>query len=95
MNLTEKTYPDQTVERAARAAGAQVMCLWQVTGPVDTQIAWLEALLINRSICIVQTFIGGGWDAYTSAQSNRADDTLVDVLNRCKVPVPVPEKIGG
>ena len=32
--------------------------------------------------------IGGGWDAYTSAQSNRVDDTLVDVLNRCKVPAP-------
>ena len=89
-----KVYPNRTVEEAARAAGAQVVCLWQMKGPPHTLIEWMEGLLINGTVCLIQTFREGGWQAYTPCQSNRTDDTLADVLNRCGVPAPAGEAEG-
>lgn len=89
-----KIYPDRTVENVARAAGAHVACLWQMKGPPGTLIAWMEAIQIHRTVCIVQTFREGGWTVYTPCQSNRVDDALADVLNRCGVPAPAG-KAGG
>lgn len=80
------TMPDRTVEMVARKAGAEVRRLWQMRGPPNTSIKWMECLSIGKSTCIVQTFEGGGWEAYTPGRSNRVDDTLADVLNRCGVP---------
>jgi hypothetical protein len=81
-------YPDQTVENAARAAGANVQVMWQIDGPKDTAIKFMECLLINRTLVIVQTFDTGGWEVLTAGRSNRIDDTLIDVLTRCDVPAP-------
>lgn len=80
-----KIYPDHALEDAARAAGATVRCLWQIPGPKDTAIAWVECLSIGSGIVIVQTFDGGGWNALSDCRTNRIDETIADVLARCGV----------
>lgn len=80
-----KIYPDHTLEDAARAAGATVRCLWQIPGPKDTAIAWMECLSIGHGIVIVETFDGGGWNALSDCRTNRIDETIADVLARCGV----------
>jgi hypothetical protein len=82
-----KTIPNRIVEEVARAAGASVQVMWVMNGPKDTQIAYIECLLINRNVVLVETFKDGGWDAFTNAATNDRDETVADVLNRCKVPV--------
>ena len=85
----KKMYPDRTIENAAREVGAQVICLWQLRGPEHTQIAWIEGLLINGEVVLIQTFAEGGWSAYTALRSNRVDETIADVLARCGISIVV------
>lgn len=80
-------YPNNTLERRAIEAGAQVRCLWQMRGPKDTGVAWLECLQIGPrgDVVIVETFHHGGWNAFSAPHSNRVYDTITDVLERCGV----------
>lgn len=78
-------YPDRTLEERCRAAGATVRCLWQMRGPKNTVIAWMECLQVGSGVVIVQTFKGGGWEAYSSLPVNEIDATVADVLARCGV----------
>lgn len=86
MTLTATTrYPDRTLEERCRAAGATVRCLWQQRGPKNTGIAWMEGLMIGAGVVIVQTYEGGGWEAYSALPVNEIDATVADVLTRCRV----------
>lgn len=82
--------PNNTVETIAAGAGARVQCLWQMRGDRHSGVAWIECLMIgNRGDkVIVTTYAHGGWDAFTAPHSNRVDDTIADVLNRCGVKAP-------
>lgn len=81
-------YPDNTLEKMAVAAGAQVHCLWQQPGPKNTSIAWIECLAIDQTIVIVETFKLGGWLPLVAVNKGRVDDTVAAVLNACEVTVP-------
>lgn len=80
-------FPNRTLEERAIAAGANVRCMWQIKGPKDTGVAWLECLQIGPrgDVVIVETFHHGGWNAFSAPHSNRVDDTIADVLERCGV----------
>lgn len=81
-----KTYPSHVLADACRAAGATVHLLWEVRGPRETAVAWMSCYQIGRSTCIVQTYSGNGWNAYTPCNSIGIEETIADVLNRCSVP---------
>ncbi|MBO6755728.1 MAG: hypothetical protein JJ902_05345 [Roseibium sp.] len=91
--MTEKTYPDQTVETAAREAGANVIVAWEMEGPKNSDVAWMTCLVIGATVVIVQTFETGGWEAYVPASDScRRDVTIDAVLRRCGViKAPSPE----
>lgn len=78
------TYPDHTLEDRCREAGAQVMVLWEIKGPKDTDIAWMTCYAISKGICVVQTFRQGGWAALTDNPSGDIAETVADVLQRCR-----------
>lgn len=88
-----KDFPNNTLEQRAREAGAEVRCVWQTRGPKDTGVAWLECLQIGSrgDFVIVETFKHGGWNAFSAPHSNRIDDTVADVLERCGVKAPAPK----
>jgi hypothetical protein len=50
-----KTYPDRTFEKAMREKGYDVLSLWCLPGPKDTEIAWIELLLVGVRMFLVQT----------------------------------------
>lgn len=87
-------YPDRTLSHMAISAGAKVRCLWEERGPKDTGVAWMECMLINDGIVIVETFKGGGWQVFLGATTLRVDDTLVEVFNHCKVKLPTEQPAG-
>lgn len=78
-----KIYPDTTLEDKCREAGATVRLMWEVPGPKNTGIAFIACYLIGTTACLVETFKGGGWDAFTPNQSNNIVDAVNDVLSRC------------
>lgn len=84
-NSRSDRFPDSTLEERCRAAGAEVRCCWQMKGPKDTAIAWMECLQIGSGIVIVQTYKGGGWEAYSALPVNEIEATVADVLARCRV----------
>jgi len=81
-------FPDLTLQNAAAAADVSCKLLWEITGPSLTNVAHLSCYALGQSLVIVETFIDGGWQAFTPNASNRIDDTIQDVFNRCKVPAP-------
>lgn len=82
-----KVFPDKTLADACRAAGARVRVVWEEKGPPNTGIEWQTCYLIGPGLCIVQTFTGGGWEAFTAPASRDIPGTIADVLNRCGAPV--------
>jgi hypothetical protein len=82
---TERIYPDQTVEKALQAAGARILPMWQVAGPRNTAIAWMECLLVNEHLVLIQTFKDGGFRAFVSMQGTTADEQVRSVLAACGV----------
>ena len=83
-----KVYPDETLVKAARAAGAVVRCLWQVKNPGGSRVAWLECWQIGGSVALIQTFDFGGWDVFTPCASRNVAETIADAFNRCGVEAP-------
>lgn len=91
-----KVEPSHVVAEAAREAfikaegghryGA-VRLLWEVPGPKDTRIAWLSFYAIGTSVCLVQTYDDGTWDALTANDTLDVKETIADVFRRCGVPV--------
>ena len=82
-------FPDQALERALRSKGYAIRCNWQIKGPKDTGIAWMECLTLggvgSTGIVIVQTYKGGGWEAYIPASNrNDIDATINGVINSLK-----------
>jgi hypothetical protein len=88
----KRTYPDQTLENAARAAGIDIAVFWEMRGPPNTFVDWMVAYSIGHTPVIVQTYKNGnGWNAFTPCQSIAVDETIADVFKRCGVE-PSPEK---
>jgi hypothetical protein len=91
MSAKQKTYPDQTFERAARAAGASVSCLWEIKGPAKTKVAWITCYAVNGCPVMVKTYTeGNGWTVYTTVYTaapatNQINETTADALGRCGV----------
>lgn len=84
---SERTYPDHTLEKAARAAGARVVVLWEVRGPEHTAVDWMVGYQIGKWCVIVQTYTdGNGWNAFLSNKTNDTYQTIADVLNHCEIP---------
>jgi hypothetical protein len=70
-------YPDNTLEKALRARGFRVQCNWQLKGPKNTEIAWIEHLVASHpdgsfGTMIVETFMDDGWSVYV-VPTNRND----------------------
>lgn len=81
--MTDKIYPNTTFEKAARDRGARVQCLWQIEGPDNTTVAWIECISVNGTVCLVQTYDEGGWEVYTPNRSIDVGSTISDALARC------------
>lgn len=79
-------YANRMLELAALKAGAAVRVLWEIDGPKDTSIAKITCLQIGGCVVLVETFDGGGWEAFSAARTNDVYETIADVLNRCDVP---------
>jgi hypothetical protein len=82
-----RTYPDQTLEKALRERGWTVRCNWQMPGPKNTQIAWMEHLTVTDGkggigCVIVQTFKGTGWDVYVEPTNTNDIGETVDAVVR-------------
>ena len=70
---TKHVYPDHTLEKRLIEQGCVVRCMWQIKGPKDTLVEWMEYLLVTppdshpRGV-IVQTFKeDSGWTAFREA----------------------------
>lgn len=84
-----RTYPDQTLERAARAAGARIVVLWEMRGPEHTAVDWMVGYQIGKYCVIVQTYTdGNGWNAFLGQKTNDIAQSIADVLNHCEIPAP-------
>jgi hypothetical protein len=86
-NQSQKIYPDSTLEHELVKRGCQVRCLWQIPGPKNTMIAWMEGILVQPpegpgAVVIVQTYTQGGWEAFTANKSTDIQDTAEDVMAR-------------
>lgn len=87
-NRSKRGYPNSVLADACRKAGAHVGLMWEVPGPKNTAIEWMSCYQIGKSVCIVQTYKEGGWNAFTPHPGNDIAGTVADVLNRCGVPAP-------
>jgi hypothetical protein len=85
--MPKSDYPDRTLETRVREAGARVAVMWQMRGPKDTGVAWLECFQIGErgDLVIVETFKHGGWNAFSAPHSNSVNATVADTLERCGV----------
>lgn len=83
----QKIYPNQTVEKAAIAAGAQVVPLWQMAGPPGTAVVWMEGLLINGHLIIVQTFETSFQVLVTVTDGRQLESQIDAVFARCGVKI--------
>lgn len=79
-----KTYPDRFLQNALREKDLEARLMWDMKGPKDTSIAWVSCYVVNRSLVLVETFEGGGWEAFTPPQTNHINETIDDVLQRTK-----------
>lgn len=79
------TYPDHTLEDAARAAGLRVDVMWEIPGPENTLIDWMVCYRIGRWAVIVQTYHeGNGWQAFTQSTTNDTEKTIHEVIQLCR-----------
>lgn len=75
-------FPDNTLERILGERGHRVQLMWQMRGPKHTLIRWMECFLVNDGLVIVQTYDGGGWEAFTTNMRSDVESTVADVLAR-------------
>jgi hypothetical protein len=79
-----KQYPDRTLEKALRQRGFDVVCHWQMKGPPNTMIAWMEYLFASNGEVgggmIVQTFKEGGWSVYVAPTHKNDTETTIDAV---------------
>lgn len=56
--------------------------MWQMPGPKDTNVTWMEAIHVGATIVIVQTFKDGGWDAYVPASNTNSAAVTIEAVAR-------------
>ena len=80
----KRTYPDHTLENAARAAGVRVVVLWEMRGPANTAVDWMGGYQIDHLPVIVQTYTDGdGWNVFAPNSTNDVDRTIAEILKVC------------
>jgi len=89
MSQPAKIYPSRALEEELTKRDCRVRCLWQLAGPKNTGVAWIECLAIwtpggASSTAIVQTFKEGGWDVYISSGHIEVSATVDEVIARIK-----------
>ena len=57
-------YPNNHLETKLRERGYMVQCMWQLRGPNNTDISWIECLQCQGRVILVQSFRSGGYLAY-------------------------------
>jgi len=80
-----KQYPNRDLEKALRERGFQVQCNWQIPGPANTGVMWMEHLYIAnedgiRGTVIVQTFKEGGWAVYVEPTHKNETQATIDAV---------------
>ena len=81
-----RRHPDNTLEDALRERGYTLQRNWRIKGPMGTEIAWMEHLLVSGDrgewgTMIVQTFKTAGWNVYvTPTASNDIEETIEAVI---------------
>lgn len=83
MTQKAKRYPDKTLETEWQRRGLRYTVGWEIPGPKNTGVAWMVGYGLNGRVVIVQTFIDGGWEAYTASGSLNVAVTIDDVMMRC------------
>ena len=87
MAKTERVYPDNQLIDHLRAAGLHPHCMWQVKGPKDTSVAWMECWMCSGQVFIIQTFkgsAGGWWEVFLPCRETTIPATINEVINRLK-----------
>ena len=81
-----KQFPDHTLEKKLQDDGYTVRCMWQIKGPKDTAIKWMEYLFVTDDTgmtyggVIVQTYDGGGWNAFVEASRHNDIASTVEAV---------------
>ena len=73
-------FPDHTLETALRKRGINVQCMWQMKGPPNTEVAWMECLLVGKTLVIVQTYKEFGWEVFIASSTVDNDTTIERVV---------------
>ena len=79
-----KTYPSHVLADALRERGLDCRLMWEIPGPKNTEVAWLSCYLVQSDICIVSTYKGGWWGAYTPSGKTEAGAIVEDVIVRTR-----------
>jgi hypothetical protein len=80
-----KQQPDTTLQEKLREQGVSCRLQWEMRGPKDTLVAWLSCYLVNGYLVIVETYKDNcGWEAFTPSGSIKIDETVADVIARCR-----------
>jgi hypothetical protein len=70
-------FPNRDLEQALRQEDLTVQVMWQEKGPPNTEVAWMECLLVDGRLVIVQTYKdGNGWQAFKGVHG-----TLDQIVN--------------
>jgi len=68
------------IENASKMQGS---IAWQTTGPKNTNIERHGMLMFGATLVYVQTFEGGGWEAFiTASRSNEVTATFKAIIAR-------------
>lgn len=87
MPKTDK-YPSRILEDKLRERGLEPRLMWEMRGPKDTGIKWISCYFLEKNLILVETFDGGGWNAFTPDLTNNVEATVEDVIARCCPKVP-------
>ena len=80
MKISKHEYPDNTLELALREKGFTVQCMWQMKGPKNSMVAWIECLLVDRVLFIVETYNENqGWDVFIQSSKGQTSAVIDQV----------------
>ncbi len=79
----EKTYPSRVLRDKLAERGITAHLSWEIEGAPGTLVAWLSCYQVVSNVCIVETYRGGGWEAFTPNMAADIDATIADVIARC------------
>lgn len=86
MTKTIAKHPDSTLEDGLRERGVIVRVMWEMKGPKDTQIAWLQLLGVGSKcrLFIVETYKDGGWEVFIQSREGKITECIDEVARVCE-----------